>query len=80
MAARVFEDDLCLICADRVDKSGEQRWHALGAVHAEPHIDAVLLVVHEYGEDEDGEEVIRIISARRAEKHEIRRYQEQEIH
>ena len=28
-------------------------------------------------EDHHGEEVIRIISARRAEKHEIRRYQEQ---
>ncbi len=79
LAAWVFEDERCLIGADRIDKSGEQRWHALGAVHAEPDIDAVLLVVHEYGEDEDGEEIIRIISARRAETHEVRRYQEQEI-
>jgi uncharacterized DUF497 family protein len=37
----------------------------------------VLVVVHAYREDGNGEEIIRIISARRAEKHEIRRYQEQ---
>jgi uncharacterized DUF497 family protein len=37
----------------------------------------VLLVVHAYREDNDGEEIIRIVSARAAEKHEIRRYQEQ---
>jgi uncharacterized DUF497 family protein len=37
----------------------------------------VLLVVHAYREDDHGEEIIRIISARRAEKHELRRYQEQ---
>jgi uncharacterized DUF497 family protein len=37
---------------------------------------AVLLVVHVYREDDRGEEIIRIISARAAEKHEIRRYQE----
>jgi uncharacterized DUF497 family protein len=38
---------------------------------------AMLLVVHAYREDWHGEQVIRIISARRAEKREIRRYQEQ---
>jgi uncharacterized DUF497 family protein len=37
----------------------------------------VLLVVHVYREDYLGKEIIRIISARAAEKHEIRRYQEQ---
>jgi uncharacterized DUF497 family protein len=40
---------------------------------------AVLLVVHAYREDDHGEEIIRIISARAAEKHEIRRCQEQEM-
>ncbi len=78
LGALVFEDDRCLIGADRIDKTGEQRWHALGAVRVEPDIEAVLLVVHAYREDEHGEEIIRIISARRAEGHEIRRYQEQE--
>jgi len=42
-------------------------------------VGAVLLVVHAYREDFDGEEIIRIISARRADKNEYRRYQEQEV-
>jgi uncharacterized DUF497 family protein len=40
-------------------------------------IAAVLLVVHADREDIHGEEIICIISARRAKKHEIRRYQAQ---
>jgi uncharacterized DUF497 family protein len=40
---------------------------------------AVLLVVHVYREEHNGEEIIRIISARAAEKRELRRYQEQTI-
>jgi uncharacterized DUF497 family protein len=39
----------------------------------------VLLVVHTYREDCHGEEIIRIISARQAEKHDVRRYQEQTV-
>src|SRR5690349_19391706 len=77
LAALVFEDERCLIGLDRIDKTGEQRWHALGAVHIEPEGAAVLLVVHAYREGRHGEEIIRIISARRAEKHEVRRYQQQ---
>jgi uncharacterized protein len=77
LAALVFEDEGCLIGLDRVDKVGEQRWHAIGEVRIEPEGAAVLLVIHAYREHCYGEEVIRIISARRAEKHEIRRYQEQ---
>lgn len=77
LAALVFEDERCLIGLDRVDETGEQRWHALGAVSVEAQISAVLLVVHAYREDCDGEEIIRIISARAADNHEFRRYQEQ---
>jgi uncharacterized DUF497 family protein len=55
------------------------RWHAIGAVRNELEIAAVLLVVHVYREEHNGEEIIRIISARAAEKHEFRRYQEQKI-
>jgi len=79
LAALVFEDECCLIGQDRVDEAGEQRWHALGEVRIEPEITAVLLVVYAYRENDHGEEVIRIISARRAEKHEIRRYHEQAV-
>ena len=76
LAALVFEDTYCLVGLDRVDEKGEQRWHAIGTARIES--DVVLLVVHTYREETaNGEEIIRIISARRAEKHEIRRYQEQ---
>lgn len=57
---------------DRVIE-GEQRWHAIGAVSA-----ALLLVVHGYREDEaNGEEIIRIISAREANQRERRIYFQQ---
>jgi uncharacterized DUF497 family protein len=78
MAALVFDDKRCLVYADRIDsKTEEQRWHAVGVARIEPGAAAVLLVVHVYREDYRGEEITRIISARAAEKHEIRRYQEQ---
>lgn len=79
LAALIFEDANCMIGLDRVDATGEQRWHALGSVSIEAGISVVLLVVHAYREFENGEEVIRIFSARRAEKHELRRYREQEL-
>jgi len=75
----VFEDEHCLIGLDRIDETGELRWHALGAVSVEPGVGDVLFVVHVYREDDDGEEIIRIISARRADKDDYRRYQEQEM-
>jgi hypothetical protein len=77
LAALVFEDENRLIALDRVDQHGEQRWHALGAVSPRPGMGVVLLVVHVYREDRDGEEIIRIVSARRADKDEYRRYREQ---
>jgi hypothetical protein len=78
MAALVFEDESCLIVADRIDPvTGEQRCHAIGVVQNEPGAAAVLLVVHVCREEHNGEEIIRIISARAAEKHELRRCQEQ---
>jgi uncharacterized protein len=78
LAALVFEDERCLIGADRIDsRTEEQRWHAIGAAQIERGAPAVLLMVHVYREDHLGKEIIRIISARAAEKHEIRRYPEQ---
>src|SRR4051812_35137901 len=68
-AALVFDDPDVRFRKDRV-VGGEQRWHAIGAVER-----AVLLVVHVYREEnEDGEEIIRIISARQANQHERRIY------
>ena len=74
LAALTFDDDHCLFRPDRIDEEGERRWHAIGAVRG-----VVLLVVHVYREDLNGEEIIRIISARRAGDHDIRRYQEQAV-
>ncbi len=79
LAALVFEDEHCLIGPDRADDTGELRWHALGAASIQPGIAAVLLVVHAYRGDSHGEEIIRIISARQAEKNELRRYEEQSV-
>ena len=33
LAALVFEDRRCLVGRNRIDETGEQRWHAIGAVH-----------------------------------------------
>jgi uncharacterized DUF497 family protein len=79
IAALAFEDERCLIRPDRTDETGEQRWHAIGAARIEPDVAVVLLVVHVYREETDGEEITRIISARKAEKNDIRRYQKQEM-
>ncbi|HEV2424159.1 MAG TPA: BrnT family toxin [Terriglobia bacterium] len=71
-AARVFDDPEVIVMRDRVVE-GEERWHAIGAVSA-----ALLLVVHVYHEDRsDGEEIIRIISAREADQRERRIYIQQ---
>jgi uncharacterized DUF497 family protein len=59
-AARVFEDPSAISYQDRVVE-GEERWHTLGLAGGI----AVLLVVHT-SEEQNGEEEIRIISARKA--------------
>jgi uncharacterized DUF497 family protein len=79
LAIEVFEDESCLISLDRVDEAGEQRWLALGTVSIDSKTALIVLVAHVYKEDLDGEEIVRIISARRAGKNDVRRYQEQEM-
>jgi hypothetical protein len=51
-------------------RRGEPRWHALGMVGGR----FLLIVVHVYREAENGEEIIRIISARKASEYEGRVY------
>jgi len=70
-AARVFNDAKIVVAKDRIVE-GEQRWHAIGAVS-----EALLFVVHTYREEDNGEEVIRIISAREANQRERRIYLQQ---
>lgn len=70
-AELIFNDPYLLLRRDRVGEDGEQRWHAIGAVNR-----AVLFVVHVYRQEaENGkEEIVRIISARAANKRERRIY------
>jgi uncharacterized DUF497 family protein len=71
IAARVFADTFALTVQDRIEH-GERRWQTLGMVGE--HL--LLLVAHSVGEDDDGTEVIGIISARKADKKERKRYEQ----
>lgn len=69
-AQLVFFDPYHLTLYDRLE-NGEDRWHTIGmavGVH-------LLLVVHTYS-NEHGEEVIRIISARRPTRKERNSYEQ----
>ena len=67
-AQLVFDDPQCISFVERVS-DGEERWHAIGSIE---NI-IVIVVVHTYRE-EASDEVIRIISARRATRHERKLY------
>lgn len=67
-AALVFGDPLALSVHDRIE-CGEQRWQTVGLVGG------CLLVLVAYTVHVGDEEVIRIISARRADRKERKRYE-----
>lgn len=71
LAARVFSDPFALAEQDRIE-DGELRWQTLGLAGGV----VVLMVAHTIRDEADGTETIRIISARRAERHERRRYEQ----
>ena len=71
LAREVWDDPLHFVVPERV-VDGEERWQAFGVVGGV----ALLVVAHTY-RDGGGDEVVRIIGARRATKHE-RRYYENE--
>jgi len=70
LAQLVFEDEL-QERSYRGNEHGEERWWTLGMVGS-----TVLVVVHTWIENDDEEDIIRIISARRATASERRRYEE----
>ncbi len=70
-AMRVFSDPFALAEQDRIE-GGEQRWRTIGVVEGWLFV----LVAHTVREDNEFE-VIRIISARRAEPKERRRYEQE---
>lgn len=75
IATRAFADPFHLSEQDRIE-DGEQRWQTIGLV--EGHL--LLLVAHivaEEGDTDENVEVIHIISARRADRKERKRYEEE---
>jgi uncharacterized DUF497 family protein len=66
-----FFDDPYAITQRDVTFEDEERWITVGAIGP----GSILLVVHTFYEEHD-EEVIRVISARAAESHERRAYEE----
>jgi len=75
LAAHVFDDPFHLTRQDRIEDH-EERWQTIGLVHGI----ALLLVAHAIiEEDSNGQvvEIIRIISARKANRSERKRYEEE---
>ena len=71
LATRVFADPLRFTGLDQIVE-GEVRWKTVGQVDGA----IILLVIHTVQDSEHGE-IIRIISARRATRYEMRRYEEE---
>ena len=69
-AQQDFNDPLFITFVESV-KVGEERWHAIGIVDRL----VLLVVVHTYRAEGNGE-VVRIISCRRAGRHERKLYEE----
>jgi len=71
LAQHAFDDPFALSAQDR-HENGEDRWQTLGMVG-----DVVLLLVAHTVMISDNAEIIRIISARRADRNERKRYEKQ---
>jgi len=74
-AVNVFDDPCALFEQNRTDdETGELRWKSIGLVGG-----VVLLVVVHTVREEDQGEVIRLISARRADRKERNRYEQTRV-
>lgn len=74
LTKRVFEDP-CLVSwmDNRFDDYQEERWVTLGCIDGL----MIIVVIHTFRSNDDGEETIRIISARKATKKEREAYDKQ---
>lgn len=70
-SVRVFTDPYALVELDRLE-NGEERWQTIGVVEG-----VLMLMVAHTVREQDDTEVIRTISARRANRRERRRYKEE---
>ncbi|HWV23294.1 MAG TPA: BrnT family toxin [Thermomicrobiales bacterium] len=70
LAEEVFQDPFAFGVPDRI-VDGEERWLTFGSLS-----NGEILAVAHTTRDTDGEETIRIISARRATPHERKRFEE----
>jgi uncharacterized DUF497 family protein len=71
-AEQVFDDPYLVVVEDLEDEGGELRYHAIGRADSE-----LLLVVVFVDRFDDDQEIIHIISARKAEEYEQRAYTSQ---
>jgi uncharacterized DUF497 family protein len=74
VAENVFLDPFVLTELDRVEE-GERRWRSTGLVDGV----LVLVVAHTLEDDAGGGDFVRIISARRADRTERRRYDRERL-
>jgi uncharacterized DUF497 family protein len=70
-ARDVFKDTMALDEPDEREDYGEERWNRIGLVEGR-----LLVVTYTERDDGEGDEIIRIISARPAERRERSRYHE----
>ncbi len=71
-AIGVFKDPMALTVYENIDSAlGEDRWVTMGLVGSKHY----LLVVHTYHDLQTEDVTIRVISARRATKYEIKQYE-----
>lgn len=71
-ASKVFEDPLAVTIPDHDHGGRDERWITVGL----GAVDRTLFVVHTWIEFADDDIFVRIISARKATRHETRQYQE----
>lgn len=69
-AALAFDDPLAITRQDRIE-NGEERWQTIGLVAG----CLLLMVAHTLRLEDEGIEVVRIISARRVDRTERKRYE-----
>jgi uncharacterized protein len=69
-AASVFNDPFAILEQDRIE-DGEYRWQTLGMAGGF----LILMVAHTLNDGEFGTQIVRIISARRADPKERKRYE-----